>query len=184
LKPLGLLSARTMCHKSHSLTPAIVILAAVIWMPGVAVAQSSTLSIDRSIDFDLASVPTRSARQLLEVVAVPAECTGTSDPDVIVVCARNDQNHRLDQDVLRSTRESESGPPQPSARAQAMRPACEPTSAQGCPEANAIPLSTIAFTLFEAAVMAANGDDWREALPNRPPDAYEIYRQRRSRPRR
>lgn len=106
-------------------------------------------------------------------------CVQSSDPAEITVCARTNQpSDRLDPEVLRAERLANATPASPTALQSAMRSKCEPTSHRGCPGRDVIPLSAIALTTVHALILAATGDDWRNAFPAPSPTAYDIYRDR------
>lgn len=111
-------------------------------------------------------------------------CDAPEEDFVIVVCRNRIQApDRLDAEVLEATRQASAEGPPPIPLSAAMERKCDPTSLQGCGTASPFQLSTIAITAVKASILALKGDDWREALPEAPPNAYEIY-QRNSRRRR
>lgn len=110
------------------------------------------------------------------------ECPAGTSADV-VVCAPAGPGLRLDRDVLEA------------ARPEAPPPAVDPrrtVNVQRCGigtklcDSGAVPVSAIALTVAKAAVMAVEGEDWKEAFRDRP-EEYQRYldakRKRESRPR-
>lgn len=99
----------------------------------------------------------------------------SEDPTVVVVCGRSQQRYRIDPVVLEATREVEAPPP---------KPRLDAASDQGCIGPNCgggtIPLVAMALTAVKAAVLASQGDDWRDAFRTRP-DAYRQYEDARAR---
>ena len=99
----------------------------------------------------------------------------TEDPTVVVVCGRSQQRYRIDPVVLEATREAEAPPP---------KPKLDATTASGCIGPNCgggtIPLVAMALTAVKAAVLASEGDDWREAFRTHP-DAYRQYEDAKAR---
>jgi len=111
-------------------------------------------------------------------------CDASEDDFVIVVCRNRIQApDRLDAEVLEATRLASAEGPPPSPLSAAMEKKCDPTSLQGCGTASPFQLSAIAITAIEATILALKGDDWREALPDSPPNAYEVYQTNSRRPR-
>jgi hypothetical protein len=93
----------------------------------------------------------------------------SDDPTTVVVCGRSQQRYRIDPVVLEATREAEAPPP---------KPRLDATTAEGCTGPNCgggvIPLVGMALTAVKAAVLASEGEDWREAFRTHP-DAYRQY---------
>lgn len=93
------------------------------------------------------------------------------DPAEVVVCGRSEQRYRIDPHVLAAVRAADASPPKPSLNA---------TGADSCVGPNCggatIPLVGMALTVARAAMLAAKGDDWKEAFRTHP-DQYEAYRQ-------
>ena len=99
----------------------------------------------------------------------------SDDATTVVVCGRSQQRYRIDPVVLEATREAEAPPPKPNLDA---------TAAPGCIGPNCgggmIPLVAMALTAVKAAVLASQGDDWRDALRTHP-DAYRQYEDAKAR---
>lgn len=99
----------------------------------------------------------------------------SDDPTVVVVCGRSQQRYRIDPVVLEATREAEAPPP---------KPTLDATTAEGCVGPNCgggtIPLVAMALTAVKAAVLASQGDDWRDAFRTHP-DAYRQYEDAKAR---
>lgn len=101
-------------------------------------------------------------------------CTN-DDPATVVVCGRSQQRYRIDPVVLEATREASAAPP---------KPRLDATTEPGCIGPNCgggtIPLVAVALTALKAAVLASQGDDWREAFRTHP-DAYSQYEDAKAR---
>ena len=94
---------------------------------------------------------------------------------MVVVCGRSQQRYRIDPVVLEATREAEAPP---------LKPRLDATAPPGCIGPNCgggtIPLVAMALTAVKAAVLASQGDDWREAFRTHP-DAYRQYEDAKAR---
>jgi hypothetical protein len=103
-----------------------------------------------------------------------ARCS-SNDPTTVVVCGRSKQQYRIDPLVLEATREAEAFP---------VKPKLDATTAQACTGPNCgggmIPLVGMALTAVKAAVLASQGDDWREAFRTHP-DEYRAYEDAKAR---
>lgn len=99
----------------------------------------------------------------------------SEDPTTVVVCGRSQQRYRIDPVVLAATRNAEAPPP---------RPRLDATTAEGCTGPNCgggvIPLVGMALTAAKAAVLASEGEDWRDAFRTHP-DAYQVYEDAKAR---
>lgn len=99
----------------------------------------------------------------------------SNDPTTVVVCGRSQQQYRIDPLVLEATREAEAPP---------LKPGLDATTAGGCIGPNCgggmIPLVGMALTAVKAAVLASEGDDWREAFRTHP-DEYRAYEDAKAR---
>jgi len=99
----------------------------------------------------------------------------SEDPTTVVVCGRSQQRYRIDPVVLAATRNAEAPPP---------RPRLDATTAEGCTGPNCgggvIPLVGMALTAVKAAVLASEGEDWRDAFRTHP-DAYQVYEDAKAR---
>ena len=93
----------------------------------------------------------------------------SSNAAEVVVCGRSKPPYRIDPNVLAATRSVEAAPPKPPLDASTDRSCVGPNCGGGT-----IPLVGMALTALKAAELAAQGDDWREALRTRP-DAYQAY---------
>ena len=99
----------------------------------------------------------------------------SDDPTTVVVCGRSQKRYRIDPVVLEATREAGAPPP---------KPRLDATTAEGCIGPNCgggtIPLVAMALTAVKAAVLASQGDDWRDAFRTHP-DAYRQYEDAKAR---
>lgn len=123
-----------------------------------------------------ASVPPGSMVTAPDKPNSPAtERCNSDDPSTVVVCGRSQRRYRIDPFVLDATRKSEAPP---------AKPKLDATTAEACTGPNCggavIPLVGMALTAVKAAVLASQGDDWREAFRTRP-DQYRAYEDAKAR---
>jgi hypothetical protein len=115
-----------------------------------------------------------------EVTAAVRACRGDAASAEIVVCGPGPSRYRIDPDVLAASRVREAPPLRPELSADAAAPASAgcigPMACQG----DFVPLVGMALAAARAVALAANGDDWREALRTRP-DEYRLYQERQDR---
>lgn len=95
-------------------------------------------------------------------------CMSASDQE-IVVCARPKPRYRIDPDVLAAMRIAEAIPPRPPVDANSPIACVGPNCGGGT-----IPLVGVALTAVKAAVLAAGGNDWRDAFRTHP-DQYQAF---------
>jgi hypothetical protein len=100
----------------------------------------------------------------------PATCT-SKDPKAVIVCGRSGERYRIDPVVLETAREAEAVPPKPPLGDGASDSDC--VGPQHC-GGGTIPLVGMALAGIKAAVLAAQGDDWRDAFRTHP-DQYQLY---------
>lgn len=95
----------------------------------------------------------------------------SDSPAEVVVCGKPAERYRIEPNVLAATRAAEALPP---------KAPLDATAPEGCVGPNCgggtIPLVGMALTAIEAASLAAQGDDWREAFRTHP-DQYQAYLQ-------
>jgi hypothetical protein len=114
----------------------------------------------------------------------PAGCK-TPHPSDLIICGKRRDPYRIDPNVLEASREVDALPPKPPVTADATvngNGCVGPSTCQG----GVIPLVGMAIVAAKAAALAANGDDWREAIRIHE-DEYRLYKQaeeRRARERR
>jgi hypothetical protein len=99
----------------------------------------------------------------------------SDDPTTVVVCGRSQNQYRIDPTVLEATREADALP---------IKPKLDATTSSACIGPNCgggmIPLVGMALTAVKAAVLASEGDDWREAFRTHP-DQYRAYEDAKAR---
>lgn len=93
----------------------------------------------------------------------------SDDPKTVVVCGRSQQRYRIDPTVLEATRQAEALPPKTDLDATTVGSCIGPNCGGGT-----IPLVGMALTAVKAAVLASEGQDWREAFRTHP-DQYQVY---------
>jgi hypothetical protein len=124
--------------------------------------------------------PTIAGSVRTEVSAVASEnCGGTGDTAEIIVCGGSTGRFRIDPTVMEASRIREAPPPKPELDATKV------SAKSGCVGPNAcdggvIPLVRMALVAARAAALAANGEDWREALRTKA-DEYRLYEERKDR---
>lgn len=117
-------------------------------------------------------------------LTIASSATPAADPcrseeaDEVVVCGKPNSPYRLDPVVLESMRAREAVPPKPPVTV-------EVSQADGCVGPSAckgdqVPLVRMALVAAQAAALAAEGEDWRQALRTRE-DEYRLYQQARDR---
>lgn len=107
------------------------------------------------------------------VSSLPDACK-SAKPDEVIVCGKPGQRYRIDPNVLEADRAANALPPKPPVQA-------DQAGASGCVGPNAckdgvIPLVGMALAAAKAAALAANGDDWRDAIRTQD-DQYRLYKQ-------
>ena len=121
-------------------------------------------------------VPSAVAGALRDTLGVkPGSSCKSDEPDAVVVCGRSQHRYRIDPDVLAAERATEAPPPKPPLTADDAQTAC--IGAQ-CGTGGVVPLIPMALKAIEAAELAADGDDWRDAFRTHP-DQYSAYEQAR-----
>lgn len=92
----------------------------------------------------------------------------------ITVCGRSVERYRLDRSLLEAERARNAPPPKPEVTADAsVGNGC--TGPKAC-QGSFVPLVAVALTAVKAATLAANGEDWREALRTKQ-DEYRLKQQ-------
>jgi hypothetical protein len=95
----------------------------------------------------------------------------------IVVCGRQGSRYRIDPVVLETQRARDALPPKPPVGADTVADnGCVGGRGDGCTNGGVIPLVGMALAAVKAAELAANGDDWRDAIRTHE-DEYRIYKQ-------
>ncbi len=104
-------------------------------------------------------------------------CKSDNSADILV-CGRPADRYRIDPAVLEAIRQREAAPAKPP-----LSPDTAPDTScvgpQHCGD-EVIPLVGMALVVAKAAALAANGDDWREALRTHE-DEYRLYQQSEAR---
>jgi hypothetical protein len=118
-----------------------------------------------------APAPPAETPKIVLSAANPCESGTTAD---ILVCGKRGDHFRIDPNVLEADRAANARPPKPPAHA-------DEATASGCVGPNAckdgvIPLVGMALAAAKAAALAANGDDWRDAIRTHQ-DEYRLYKQ-------
>ena len=104
----------------------------------------------------------------------PLSCPA-KDPAQVVVCGKAPERYRIDPNVLEANRAVEAVPPKPPLRGdeQLADSACiGPNVCTG----GVIPLVGMAVVAAKAVALAAQGDDWRDAIRTHE-DEYRLYKQ-------
>jgi len=94
----------------------------------------------------------------------------SNDSAEVVVCGHSQQRYRIDPFVLEAAREVEALPATQPASGDVPQATCVGPECGG----GMIPLVGMALTAAKAAILAANGDDWRDAFRTHP-DEYRAY---------
>jgi hypothetical protein len=95
----------------------------------------------------------------------------------IVVCKRQGSPYRIDPTVLQAQRAHDALPPKPPVGAETVADSgCTGGRGAGCTNSGVIPLVGMALVAVKAAELAAQGDDWRDALRTHE-DEYRLYKQ-------
>jgi hypothetical protein len=107
-------------------------------------------------------------------VSSPADACKNDKPDEVIVCGKPGERFRIDPNVLEADRAANALPAKPPAQA-------DQAGAGGCVGPNSckdgvIPLVGMALAAAKAAALAANGDDWRDAIRTHD-DEYRLYKQ-------
>ena len=104
------------------------------------------------------------------------ECSKGSAAE-IVVCKRRTTPYRIDPTVLEAERVHDALPPKPPIGADTVADSgCVGGQGGGCTNGGVIPLVGMALTAVKAAELAAQGDDWRDAIRTQQ-DEYRLYKQ-------
>ena len=121
------------------------------------------------------------AKQQMKLEILSKEAAPTEEGDCkrensaeVIVCGHSNRRYRIDPTVLAATRAAEALPPKPPVSATAAEPCTGPNCGGGT-----IPLVGMALTALKAAELAADGDDWRDALRTHP-DQYQVYEQKKN----
>lgn len=98
----------------------------------------------------------------------------SDNADEVVVCAKPGDRYRIDSSVLEAGRARDALPPKPAPDANrvASNGCVGPASCTGA----VVPLVRMALVAARAAALAANGDDWRDAIRTHE-DEYRLYQQ-------
>ena len=104
---------------------------------------------------------------------VEAECRDSSSAD-LVVCGKGAKRYRIDPSVLEAQRAHDAPPPKPPLTAE-MSPESGCVGPQAC-KGGVVPLVGMALVAAKAAALAAEGEDWRDALRTHE-DEYRLYQQ-------
>lgn len=105
--------------------------------------------------------------------AVQAECKDASSTD-LVVCGQGAKRYRIDPSLLEAQRAHDAPPPKPPLTAE-VSPEKGCVGPQAC-EGSVAPLVGMALVAVKAAALAAEGEDWRQALRTHQ-DEYRLYQQ-------
>jgi hypothetical protein len=112
---------------------------------------------------------------------VPQGNCKNPSPDEVLVCAPSREHYRIDPSVLAASREHDSPPPKPPVTAEAVpQSGCIGGQGQGCGGGGIVPLVGMALVAARAAELAANGDDWRDAIRIHE-DEYRLYQEAEAR---
>jgi hypothetical protein len=101
----------------------------------------------------------------------PSACK-SADASEVIVCGRSRERYRIDPSVLAATRAANALPPKPPITGDVPDASC--AGAMNCAGGSYVPLVGIALTALQAAELAADGDDWRDAFRTHP-DQYRAY---------
>ena len=120
------------------------------------------------------AAPEPSAATPAVVSSAADPCKGASKADILVCGKRGADRFRIDPNVLEADRAANALPAKPPVQA-------DQASASGCVGPNSckdgvIPLVGMALAAAKAAALAANGDDWRDAIRTHD-DEYRLYKQ-------
>lgn len=118
-----------------------------------------------------AVAPAAGTPTIVSSAASPCKIDSKAD---ILVCGKRGERYRIDPNVLEADRAANALPPKPPVHAGEA-------TASGCVGPNAckdgvIPLVGMALAAAKAAVLAANGGDWRDAIRIHE-DEYRLYKQ-------
>ena len=103
----------------------------------------------------------------------------SSGPQEVLVCGRAARQYRIDPVVLATERRHEALPSKPPLAPDAA-PDNSCVGPRHCGDA-VIPLVGVALAAAKAAVLASQGDDWRDAFRTRA-DAYATYEEEKAKP--
>jgi hypothetical protein len=105
-------------------------------------------------------------------------CKSASNEDILVCGERGQKGasrFRIDPNVLSADRAANALPPKPPADASEVAQSNACVGPNACRD-GVIPLVGMALAAAKAAVLAANGDDWRDAIRTHD-DEYRLYKQ-------
>jgi hypothetical protein len=100
----------------------------------------------------------------------PQDCK-TNDPNSVVVCGRSQQFYRIDPNVLAAERVVEAPPIRAPLTADDAQTAC---IGPECGTGGVVPFIGMALIAATAVAMAADGDDWRDAVRTHE-EEYQAY---------
>jgi len=101
----------------------------------------------------------------------------SANGDEIVVCKHQGSPYRIDPKVLKAERARDALPPKPPVgTSQVADSGCVGGQGSGCMNGGVIPLVGVALAAVKAAELAAEGDDWRDAIRTHE-DEYRLYKQ-------
>lgn len=120
---------------------------------------------------------------VIDVLApvTPQRCDKPEGDEIVICAERGGDGYRIDPAVLAADRARQSPRERrPPAHHALGKGGCGSHGPHGCPGEGAIPVSAIALTAVQVAVLAAKGEDWRAPLRTKP-DEYRLYQQARAR---
>jgi hypothetical protein len=123
-----------------------------------------------------ASAPAEPRSGTPPIVSSAADpCKSASKEDILVCGKRRADRFRINPTVLEANRAANAPPPKPPAdvTATADNHACV---GPGACKDGVIPLVGMALAAAKAAALAANGDDWRDAIRTHE-DEYRLYKE-------
>lgn len=107
------------------------------------------------------------------------ECAASAEPGAVVVCGRSPDRFRIDPAVLEAQRAAEAPRAKPETRIASANTDC--VGPQHC-GGGTVPLVGMALAAAaKAAILAIDGEDWREPFRTRP-DGYQAYQRARAKP--
>jgi hypothetical protein len=107
-----------------------------------------------------------------------AACTGGTS-EAIVVCAPPHDRYRIDPAVLEADRRRDAPPPQPPEHMAATPGSNACVGPDAC-KGGVVPVVGMALAAAKAVALAAEGEDWREAIRTHD-DEYRLYQQAQQR---
>jgi hypothetical protein len=124
----------------------------------------------------VAAVPDLAGALRVESRTGGAACRNAHGAE-IVVCGRQSSPYRIDPVVLETQRARDAMPPKPPVGADMVADSgCTGGRGGGCTNSGVVPLVGMALAALKAAELAANGDDWRDAIRTHE-DEYRLYQQ-------